>query len=74
MGCYVDKTGQPQDACVISHDYSAPNTYYIFNHVDIIIRLPDIIFRLLDIIIRLLDIIIRLLDIIFMSITSLSGR
>jgi hypothetical protein len=39
MGCYVDKTGQPQDACVISHDYAAPNTYYIFNHVDIIIRL-----------------------------------
>lgn len=41
MGCYVDKTGQPQDACVISHDYAAPNTYYIFNHVDIIISYHD---------------------------------
>jgi transmembrane 9 superfamily member 2/4 len=43
MGCYVDKTGQPQDACVISHDYAAPNTYYIFNHVDIIIRFAPLI-------------------------------
>ncbi len=37
MGCYVDKNGNPQDACVISKDYSKADTYYIFNHVDITI-------------------------------------
>ena len=39
MGCYVDKEGHPKDACVISHEYSQADTYYIFNHVDITIRL-----------------------------------
>ena len=37
MGCYVDKDGKQKDACVISRDYSKPDTYYIFNHVDITI-------------------------------------
>ena len=37
MGCYVDKSGNPQDACVISKDYNKADTYYIFNHVDITI-------------------------------------
>jgi len=37
MGCYVDKKGNPKDACVISRAYSQPDTYYIFNHVDITI-------------------------------------
>lgn len=37
MGCYVDKDGQPKDACVISRDYSKANHYYLFNHVDITI-------------------------------------
>ena len=38
MGCYVDKDGKQKDACVISRDYSKPDTYYIFNHVDITIN------------------------------------
>merc|ERR1712141_229234 len=37
MGCYVDKDGKQRDACVISRDYSKPDTFYIFNHVDITI-------------------------------------
>jgi len=41
MGCYVDKKGNPKDACVISRDYSAPDSYYIFNHVDIVISYHD---------------------------------
>ena len=41
MGCYVDKGGNPKDACVISRDYSEPDTYYIFNHVDITISYHD---------------------------------
>lgn len=41
MGCYVDKKGQPKDACVISRDYSTPNNYYVFNHVDIEISYHD---------------------------------
>ena len=35
MGCYVDKNGNPKDACVISREYSKKDSYYIFNHVDI---------------------------------------
>jgi len=35
MGCYVDKNGNPKDACVISREYSNKDSYYIFNHVDI---------------------------------------
>ena len=38
MGCFVDKQGNPKDACVISRDYSTPNSYYVFNHVDITIH------------------------------------
>ena len=38
MGCYVDKTGNPKDACVISRDFSTADSYYIFNHVDITIN------------------------------------
>lgn len=41
MGCYVDKKGNPKDACVISRDYSAQNNYYVFNHVDIEISYHD---------------------------------
>ena len=37
MGCYVDKQGNPKDACVISREYTKPDSYYIFNHVDIVI-------------------------------------
>lgn len=35
MGCYVDEKRDRKDACVISGAYSNPDTYYIFNHVDI---------------------------------------
>ena len=38
MGCYVDKKGNPKDACVISRDYSNTDSYYVFNHVDITIH------------------------------------
>ena len=41
MGCYVDKKGNPKDACVISRDYSSANHYYVFNHVDITISYHD---------------------------------
>lgn len=35
VGCFVPKTGPPKDACVTDHAYSQPNTYYIFNHIDL---------------------------------------
>ncbi|CAG0891736.1 unnamed protein product [Darwinula stevensoni] len=38
MGCYVDKKGQPKDACLISEAYSEKDTFYIFNHVDLTIH------------------------------------
>lgn len=38
MGCYVDKNSQPKDVCVISHMYRKADTYYLFNHVDLIIQ------------------------------------
>ena len=41
MGCYVDKKGNPKDACVISRDYSSANHYYVFNHVDIVVSYHD---------------------------------
>jgi transmembrane 9 superfamily protein 2/4 len=37
MGCYVDAKGQAKDACVISREYNKADTYYVFNHVDIVI-------------------------------------
>jgi len=37
MGCYVDKNTHPKGACVINTAYSEPDSYYIFNHVDITI-------------------------------------
>lgn len=37
MGCYVTSEGKPKDACVLDPRYNSPNTYYIFNHVDLII-------------------------------------
>lgn len=37
MGCYVDKNSKQQDTCVISDAYSQADTYYLFNHVDIVI-------------------------------------
>ena len=35
MGSYVDKNGNPKDACVISREHSTKDSYYIFNHIDI---------------------------------------
>ena len=37
MGCYVTADGKPKDACVLDPRYNVPNTYYIFNHVDLTI-------------------------------------
>ncbi|RCN26664.1 hypothetical protein ANCCAN_27609 [Ancylostoma caninum] len=41
MGCYVDANGQPRDACVIDPRFNQPDSYYIFNHVDITIEYRD---------------------------------
>jgi transmembrane 9 superfamily protein 2/4 len=38
VGCYVTKQGKGKDACVTSADFSTKDTYYIFNHVDILIQ------------------------------------
>ncbi|KAG5843642.1 transmembrane 9 superfamily member 2-like [Anguilla anguilla] len=35
IGCLVTESGQPKDACVINSHFNKPNTFYIFNHVDI---------------------------------------
>ncbi|KAK7077761.1 transmembrane 9 superfamily member 2, partial [Halocaridina rubra] len=35
VGCYVDSAGRPKDACVMDKRYKTPETYYIFNHVDL---------------------------------------
>ncbi|KAK7480464.1 hypothetical protein BaRGS_00028281, partial [Batillaria attramentaria] len=37
MGCYVTQQGKPKDYCVANHLFSTPDTYYVFNHVDIVI-------------------------------------
>jgi len=41
IGCYVTEGNQPKDACVISNQFSNPDTYYVFNHVDITIAYHD---------------------------------
>lgn len=38
MGCYVTSDGKPKDACVLDSRYRQPDSYYIFNHVDILIE------------------------------------
>lgn len=35
MGCYVNEIGMGQFACLMSPNYNKPDSYYIFNHVDI---------------------------------------
>lgn len=35
MGCYVDVQGTAKDACVMNPIYNKPDTFYLFNHVDI---------------------------------------
>uniref|UniRef100_A0A1W7R9E2 Transmembrane 9 superfamily member n=2 Tax=Hadrurus TaxID=88315 RepID=A0A1W7R9E2_9SCOR len=37
MGCYVNSAGTPKDACLLNPSYSDSDTYYIFNHVDLVI-------------------------------------
>ncbi|XP_074657551.1 transmembrane 9 superfamily member 2-like [Tubulanus polymorphus] len=37
MGCFVTKDGKAKDACVTSSDFSKADTYYVFNHVNIVI-------------------------------------
>ncbi|KAG8182614.1 hypothetical protein JTE90_021750 [Oedothorax gibbosus] len=37
MGCYVNSAGQPKDSCVMNTLFNKPDTFYIFNHVDITI-------------------------------------
>lgn len=38
VGCYVTKFGKRKDACVTSEKFKSPDTYYLFNHVDIVIE------------------------------------
>ena len=35
MGCFVDSDKTQKDACVMNDKYSKPNTFYLFNHVDL---------------------------------------
>ena len=42
MGCYVTPDGRPKDACVLDPRYSNPDSYYLFNHVDILIEYRDL--------------------------------
>jgi len=37
MGCYVDSEGYQKDACVMSEKTSKRDTFYLFNHVDLVI-------------------------------------
>ncbi|XP_073987345.1 transmembrane 9 superfamily protein member 2 [Rhodnius prolixus] len=37
MGCYVGDQKHPEDICNLNTLYSSPHTYYIFNHVDLVI-------------------------------------
>ncbi|XP_077165287.1 transmembrane 9 superfamily member 2-like [Paroedura picta] len=37
IGCFVTADGRVKDACVMSADFNKKNTFYLFNHVDIII-------------------------------------
>lgn len=41
MGCYVTADGKPKDACVLDNRYRNPDSYYLFNHVDIKIEYRD---------------------------------
>jgi transmembrane 9 superfamily protein 2/4 len=41
MGCYVTPDGKPKDACVLDSRYRNPDSYYLFNHVDIKIEYRD---------------------------------
>jgi transmembrane 9 superfamily protein 2/4 len=42
MGCYVTPDGRPKDACVLDNRYDKPDSYYLFNHVDILIEYRDL--------------------------------
>ena len=35
MGCYVDARGNPKGACLMNGNYNKPDTFYLFNHLDI---------------------------------------
>lgn len=38
MGCFVDNTGSPKDACTMDAAFKDPDTFYVFNHVKIMIN------------------------------------
>uniref|UniRef100_A0AC34FBG0 Transmembrane 9 superfamily member n=1 Tax=Panagrolaimus sp. ES5 TaxID=591445 RepID=A0AC34FBG0_9BILA len=42
MGCYVTPDGRPKDACVLDNRYDKPDSYYLFNHVDILVEYRDL--------------------------------
>lgn len=37
IGCYVDSNGRQRDTCVMYATQNTPDTYYLFNHLDITI-------------------------------------
>ncbi|CAI4233089.1 unnamed protein product [Auanema sp. JU1783] len=41
MGCYVDTNRRQHDACVLDPRFNQPDSYYLFNHVDISIEYRD---------------------------------
>ncbi|CAG0918211.1 unnamed protein product [Notodromas monacha] len=38
VGCFLGGAGQPEGVCSVPKSYTLPNNYYLFNHVDIVIR------------------------------------
>uniref|UniRef100_A0A0B7BD17 Transmembrane 9 superfamily member n=1 Tax=Arion vulgaris TaxID=1028688 RepID=A0A0B7BD17_9EUPU len=38
VGCYVTKLGKRKDTCVTLADFKASDTYYLYNHVDIVVE------------------------------------
>lgn len=38
LGCYITKGGKKKDTCVLHADMNTPNTFYIYNHVEIVIK------------------------------------
>lgn len=37
IGCFVDSNGQQRDTCPMYLNYNKPDSYYVFNHLDIVI-------------------------------------
>jgi transmembrane 9 superfamily protein 2/4 len=38
IGCYVTKDGKRKDTCITHTEFNSPDTYYLYNHVDIVVE------------------------------------